>query len=99
MCSDVIKKRDEKFLRDSFRDWVRPTCNQIWTDERIAKRIYVRDGRRKILPKQKFIDFYNLIKDLDADSCSIVLLKKIFKKVDKLEFIELSEHVADIIPP
>jgi len=79
--------------------WSKQTQIKIWTDERFAKRIYYRDGKRKILPKQKFIDFYELIKNIDVDKISFEELKKNFRKAGNLEFIELPPYVEDIIHP
>jgi len=96
---ELIKKRNEEILRNSLRSWIKPTCNQIWTDRRLAKRIYRKEGVEKMLPKKKFIDFYNLLRAIEIDSISFTTLKTIFRKVDKLEFIELPEFVEDIIHP
>jgi len=40
-----------------------------------------------------------LIKGIDVDKISFEELKKIFRKVDNLEFIELSPYVEGIIHP
>lgn len=95
----LIKKRNVETLRKAMKKWIKPTCIQIWTDRRLAKRIYEKDGVEKMLPYKKYIDFWKIIKDYDVDSCSFNELKNIFRKVDKLEFIKLPEFVEDIIHP
>ena len=44
-------------------------------------------------------DLDELLKDLDVDSYTFAELKAIFKKCNKLEFIELPEYVEEIIHP
>lgn len=78
----LIQKRNEQTLREAMKDWIKPTCIQIWTDERLAKRFYKKDGKRKIIPKQKFINYYESLKELDVNSCSFDDLVRIFRKVD-----------------
>lgn len=97
--TELIRKRNEETLRESLRKWGKQTQIQIWTDERLAKRIYFRDGKRKMIPKQKYIDYYELLKAIDVNSISFATLKTIFRKADKLEFIELPPYVEEIIHP
>lgn len=96
---ELIRKRNEETLKTAMKKWSKKTCIQIWTDQRLAKHIYKKEGKIKMIPKKKFLDFYELIKDLDVDSCSFAELKRIFRKVDKLEFIEFPPDVEDIIHP
>ncbi|MHA7647349.1 hypothetical protein [Nitrosopumilus sp. S4] len=94
-----LRKRDEKTLRDAMRKFIPEVSNQIWTDRRFALRIYKRDGVEKMLPKQKHRDYYNLLKELDVDNCSVQELKETFKKIDNLEFIRYPEFIEDIVHP
>jgi len=95
----LFAKRDEKTLRDAMKKFIPIVSNQIWTDERLKLKFYYRDGVKKMLPKQKFRDYYNLLKAVDVDKISVATLKTIFKKIDKLEFIEYPEYVEDIVHP
>ena len=95
----LFAKRDEKTLRDAMKKFIPKVSNQIWTDRRLALRVYRRDGVEKQLPKQKFRDFYNLIKELDIDNCTVKKLKATFKKIDNLEFVEYPEYVEEIVHP
>lgn len=96
---ELLRKRDEKTLRNAMKGWIKPICNDIWTNEKFAKRFYWKDGEKKFIPKQKFIDFAELLKGLDVDSLSFAELKKIFRITDKLEFVRLPVFVEEIIHP
>jgi len=96
---ELIKKRDEETLRNAMRGWIKPICNQIWTDERLAERVYWRDGVKKCRPKTKFRNYSGYLKSLDVDKMTLQELKDAFKKADNYEFITLPVYVFEIIHP
>jgi hypothetical protein len=97
--TDLIKKRNEKTLRNAMKGWIQPICNQIWTDERLAERVYLRDGVKKCRPKTKFRNYAGFLKALDVDSMTYKELKDAFRKADNYEFIKLPVYVEEIIHP
>lgn len=95
----LMKKRDEKALRDAMRKFKPDVINKIWNDKKFAPgNRKTKTGRQK--PKQVYINFWIRLKKLNVDTCSIKELKEIFAYAgDKLSFIEYPEFVEDIVHP
>lgn len=96
----LFVKRDEKTLRDAMKIFKREVSNFIWTDTRTCRREYTTaEGVDRVLPSKKRVKYYNLLKELDVEKCSVKELKEAFKEIDKLEFIQYPEYVEDIVHP
>jgi len=100
--TDLIRKRNEKTLRNALKGWINPIINQIWTDDRLASRRSYWDEKQqkwRLIPKKKFIDYADFLKKIDVDKLTVKEIKNIFKKSEKLEFVELPVFVEEIIHP
>ena len=72
--------------------------NFIWTDAKTARREYTTaEGVDRVLPSKKRVKYYNLLKGLNVEKCSVKELEDTFKEIDKLEFIQYPEYVEDIV--
>ena len=97
---DIVLDKDEKTLRDAMRKFKPEVSNFIWTNAKTARREYTTaKGVDRILPSKKRVKYYNLLKGLDVEKCSVKELKEAFKEIDKLEFIQYPEYVEDIVHP
>ena len=97
---ESLRKRDEATLRNAMKGWIKPICNQIWTDEKLAESVRImRDGTKKIRPKKKFRNYAGFLKSLDVDSMTFDELKSAFRKTDNYELIKLPVYVKEIIHP
>ena len=97
---DIVLDKDEKTLRDAMRKFKPDVSNFIWTDVKTARREYTTaKGVDRVLPSKKRVKYYNLLKGLDVEKCSVKELKEVFKEIDKLEFIQYPEYVEGIVHP
>ena len=96
----LIQKRDEHTLRNAMTNWIRPICNQIWTDERLAERVRVMsDGTKKIRPEKKYRNYAGFLKSLNVNTMTYEELVAAFRKVDNYKHIQLPVYVYEIIHP
>jgi hypothetical protein len=97
---DIVLDKVEKTLRDAMRKFKPEISKFIWTDTKTARREYTTaEGVDRVLPSKKRVKYYNLLKGLDVEKCSVKKLKETFKEIDKLEFIQYPEYVEDIVHP
>ncbi len=96
----LFAKRDEKTLRDAMRTFKPQVSDFIWTDKENARRIYLdKYGNEKVLPSKQRVRYYNLLKELDVNNCTVKKLKDTFRKIDNFDFVEYPEHVKEIVHP
>jgi len=95
---DLIRQRTEQTVRNAMKGWIKSICNDIWNNPKFARISYMRDGKEKFIPKQKYINFAKMLNELDVDSLSFTELKKIFRTAEKLK-LQLPIFVEEILHP